>query len=98
MAWLGDEDANTNLAFELIEGAVVTTFPSRNRWRDLQGILSRPYWQRIWIIQELALIPDVVVLCGMQETTSAFWQTHSVQTSTLVHLEPMRMSLKGKNK
>jgi len=35
--------------------------------RTLQGLLellSRPFWERVWIIQEISKAKDVRVLCG----------------------------------
>jgi hypothetical protein len=33
-------------------------------WRELRCLLSREYWYRMWIIQEVALSPSITVMCG----------------------------------
>jgi hypothetical protein len=35
----------------------------------LENFLCRPYWRRMWIIQELALAQDVVIYCGKNSVT-----------------------------
>jgi hypothetical protein len=32
--------------------------------RALNKLLSRPYWTRVWIIQELAAASSIIILCG----------------------------------
>jgi hypothetical protein len=36
---------------------------------SLAHLFSRPWWQRMWIIQEVALAPDVLVACGSRQQT-----------------------------
>jgi hypothetical protein len=43
------------------------------RWNALIAFLSREYWRRIWITQEVALSQDVLVVCG----------SHSIEWSKL---------------
>lgn len=38
-------------------------------WPAVQALLDFPYWQRTWIIQELALSPRVMFLWGQHETS-----------------------------
>jgi hypothetical protein len=33
-------------------------------WRALRALTERPYWRRVWIIQELGLAPKVTFYCG----------------------------------
>lgn len=35
-----------------------------HRWEQWLAFWSRPYWQRAWIVQELALAQSIRVLCG----------------------------------
>lgn len=44
---------------------------SVSRWSGLSAFLGRPYWNRIWIIQELNLAREVTLLCG--ESTCDFY-------------------------
>ncbi|TVY15911.1 Heterokaryon incompatibility protein 6, OR allele [Lachnellula arida] len=41
-----------------------TRSPLLNALRVLGALLERPYWQRIWIIQEIALASKFALLCG----------------------------------
>ncbi|KAL9621766.1 MAG: hypothetical protein Q9160_003884 [Pyrenula sp. 1 TL-2023] len=35
------------------------------KWLALQNLLLRPYWSRLWTVQEIALAPDnMLILCG----------------------------------
>lgn len=43
------------------------TYFQRGSWRALEAFLSRPYWTRLWIIQEMALnFRNTFVICGDQ--------------------------------
>jgi hypothetical protein len=37
---------------------------AESRWEALVSLFSRPYWTRVWIIQELALAQEVTLMCG----------------------------------
>ena len=37
------------------------------QWKPLFGLLTRPWFTRTWVIQELALAKDAMILCGEQE-------------------------------
>ncbi|KAI1541700.1 heterokaryon incompatibility protein [Pyrenophora tritici-repentis] len=41
-------------------------------WEDIDHFVCRPYWQRIWIQQELLLPPKVLLLCGNTEFTAYY--------------------------
>lgn len=36
----------------------------QNRWRIFTTFLERPYWNRTWIVQEIALALDIKIQCG----------------------------------
>ncbi|MCJ1229251.1 hypothetical protein MMC12_005916 [Toensbergia leucococca] len=40
-----------------------------DHWAALQLLYDRPYWRRIWIIQEIAFAPNVLIRCGSQQET-----------------------------
>lgn len=73
LAWLDDE--NANLWQKHGQDTDRGTFSSGNDfWDSCKEILSRAYFSRSWITQELALSRDVVVLCGQQTLPLfAFW-------------------------
>lgn len=39
----------------------------KNVVTPLNAFLCRPYWSRVWIIQELVLAPSAIVVCGQRE-------------------------------
>ena len=36
----------------------------RSQWIGLASLLSRPYFRRAWVVQEVALANDLIVVCG----------------------------------
>jgi hypothetical protein len=36
---------------------------------DVVAICSRPYWSRLWIVQELLMASEIIVKCGNDEFT-----------------------------
>jgi len=42
----------------------VTDAEKRRFWRAVYGLFARPWFQRVWIIQELAVCPNATMLCG----------------------------------
>jgi hypothetical protein len=41
-------------------------YPDR-RWSALGNLLRRPWFQRVWVVQECVMAKDAVVLCGGRE-------------------------------
>ncbi|KAK7985799.1 hypothetical protein PG988_003421 [Apiospora saccharicola] len=37
------------------------------RWRALANLLERPYWRRVWIVQEIVLAEKLRLQCGLDE-------------------------------
>ncbi|KAH6648387.1 heterokaryon incompatibility protein-domain-containing protein [Truncatella angustata] len=76
---------------------------------SIQAILARPWWSRIWIIQEVALAKQVVVFCGdsvinwitldigITACMKIKWSDQFVQLATLYHahvlFEARRMAM-----
>ncbi|KAK3343398.1 heterokaryon incompatibility protein-domain-containing protein, partial [Lasiosphaeria hispida] len=66
VVWLGDESHDSDAAMDLIK--------QWSRWLDLSGkidacsaitnLLCRPYWERVWVVQEVACAKEVIVMCG----------------------------------
>jgi len=75
--WLGDEQdiEEDDIAFLSTEGAKMAhhalSVPAR---RALTQLLSRPYWTRVWIIQELAAASSIIILCGRHKLS---WEIFS---------------------
>jgi hypothetical protein len=75
--WLGDTqdieaDDITSLCAEDANTANHTLSVSARR--ALMQLLSRPYWTRMWIIQELAAASSIVILCGCHQLS---WEVFS---------------------
>lgn len=84
IAWLGREDEASTTAFRLFaqaaQGPVRLTesqhggrrdmmeIPTTQELENLRQFCSRPYWSRLWIVQELLLAHDVTIQCGRQWT------------------------------
>jgi len=69
LIWLGEEDDETEAAFRLIQ--IWSEDAHYNEWRNLQDdilalahLSRRPWWSRVWTIQEKVLSPEKVVYCG----------------------------------
>jgi hypothetical protein len=77
--WLGDEqgieeDDMTSLSAKGAEIAL-----SVSAQQALLQLLSRPYWTRIWIIQELAVASSIIILCGRHKLS---WEAFSHYSNT----------------
>jgi hypothetical protein len=80
ITWLGEADSHTSDFFmdymsniDLYTGQVAREFISQvpketfSKVRDthlMDTIWGHPYWTRVWIVQEIVLAKEVVVLCG----------------------------------
>jgi hypothetical protein len=78
--WLGDGTEESDAAMDLIQaiGAAPVRAPGEKEqpypkfeevdierhWISLQALLSRPWWERVWIRQEVALSNTVTFVCG----------------------------------
>jgi Heterokaryon incompatibility protein (HET) len=54
----------------------------RNHWRDIRKFLRRPYWNRVWILQEAIAREDSLICCGAY---GMLWQT----LRTMVRMVPI---------
>ena len=73
IAWLGEDDADSNLAFESVKCRAEfqtqnTSLPAsiQDEYHSFQMIFSRPYWTRLWTLQERAVATQLWILCGNQ--------------------------------
>jgi len=71
LMWLGEEEENTGLAFDLIREAPVG-YPAQlvgmgkeksKHWEALGSLFARPYWTRVWILQEVLLSRSSAIIC-----------------------------------
>lgn len=71
MMWLGEEEENTGLAFDLIRDAPQDNLlelvrdgnEKSKHWEALGILFARPYWSRVWIIQEVLLSAQMGIMC-----------------------------------
>jgi hypothetical protein len=78
VAWLGEETFDSGMALDFIPHLTkVAEVDTESFWlfhleqeeflrqmMSLIHLVSRPWWKRMWIIQEVALGLDVLVMCG----------------------------------
>jgi hypothetical protein len=73
IAWLGQSFYDISVAFTMIAGPQKLTFPhsqdtrhirSGRQWKALARLLNRPYWTRVWIIQEFLFAKSLELWCG----------------------------------
>ncbi|UKZ83317.1 hypothetical protein TrVFT333_011125 [Trichoderma virens FT-333] len=72
--WLGCESSNSNLAMDYITEKASKKLKAKGLgfrpiWSEQEGealveLCERPYWRRMWIIQEIISAENIVVWCG----------------------------------
>lgn len=76
--WLGSAAHDSDFAIDYIEWQVSTltrqkkdvlrfSFTTQHTKTAIKHLFSRPYWSRLWVIQEIKLARDIYVLCGHKE-------------------------------
>lgn len=85
--WLGDEDDNSDLAMETISHLhehdiweLDNQALSASHFEAIAAINARPWWSRVWVIQELLLSPNPTVMCGSK----------SAPIEAFIHLDDLR--------
>lgn len=69
VAWVGGEEWNGADAFDAICRQVQGTWTSTGTidagaLAVIHHFLSSPYWDRLWIVQEVALASEITIVCG----------------------------------
>lgn len=72
LVWLGeaDDDSDEALAAPPAQYTYFSLEEARNwlmensRWKAVLKLGDRPWWSRIWVIQEVSVAKDVIMLCG----------------------------------
>ena len=76
VVWLGKESDGSSMAFEALEAISKKTSKGHDREIDdfraadsstrraISRLFDRPYWTRVWIIQEVAVSVNVEIYCG----------------------------------
>lgn len=81
-AWVGEESSDSGAALDFVEwlerqfeGLAQTEIPlTRNimnntseQWKALARFLDRPFFRRIWIIQEMVAASNAMLICGERQ-------------------------------
>ncbi|KAI7788002.1 hypothetical protein LA080_013307 [Diaporthe eres] len=77
ISWLGDEADNSSRVIKTIRGTKHTRQCGFKVKQAMEAFARRPYWRRMWVIQEFMLPQDLVILCGPEgvwwEDLFHFW-------------------------
>lgn len=87
--WLGNEDKDSTRAFDFIERLLelenfdpLTKDPGTPaEWAALHNLMQRPWFNRRWIVQEIALARKATLLCGNE---SVSWNDFSAAVALFV--------------
>ncbi|KAK5745778.1 hypothetical protein LTR17_001280 [Elasticomyces elasticus] len=74
MPWPENEQEMNAKFASAIESVVTAYQHHRTRhdpWRPLANLFSRSWWQRIWVVQEVAFGDPVIVMCGHRRVSMA---------------------------
>jgi len=64
ISWIGVADPDTETFYERVERNKCDITTNKEDLRLLHHFFQRDYWRRLWIVQEIMLAREVVVLCG----------------------------------
>ena len=71
--WLGEEFENSNIAMDFIDQLQPNIFEDPNVlvspavWPALESLMTRPWWSRVWVLQEALMSTEPVFMCGKKE-------------------------------
>jgi hypothetical protein len=104
LVWLGDEGDDSDQAMELIDTwnleleellsreitiEALNDFLDPKAWHSIRCLLDRPWWTRLWMVQEVVLPREVTVMCGRKVIS---WDSFSRWISTCVQLDNFQKS------
>ena len=66
LVWLGEANARSNIAMDLLQDSASTeTLTSAESLLVFDALLTRPWWERLWVVQEVVLAhSDPIIGCG----------------------------------
>lgn len=102
--WLGLASDGSDMGMELVENVSSRDFEIQSMnmkvagWKALYAIMRRPWWSRLWTIQEVGLSKQAIVKCGGKEVDlSKFRELYKLHDQanrdTRKHLPPLFRSL-----
>ena len=95
LVWLGAETENSRIAFDFLTRAYFGTPSSRRNlkddkgWLAMQDLYDREYWTRVWIVQEVCLAREAVIICGQSQIP---WIYLSELRKTRTHIRTQSLS------
>lgn len=72
--WLGEPADNSDIAMDLIRKAPELNLDDSSYWLNpvawsaVKALLKRPWWGRLWVVQEALLSKKATLNCGFQAT------------------------------
>ncbi|ORX95479.1 heterokaryon incompatibility protein-domain-containing protein [Clohesyomyces aquaticus] len=77
--WLGAQSDNSGVAMDYVKrkaaqglkpkGLGFQSIWTREEGKALRDLCERPYWRRMWVIQEIVHAKKIIVWCGLQSFT-----------------------------
>ncbi|KAH7090842.1 heterokaryon incompatibility protein-domain-containing protein [Paraphoma chrysanthemicola] len=102
LMWMGNADKNSNAAMKFLVDFDNGTSEGMERANLLQnsfdvqagliGLLSRKYWSRVWIMQEVVLSQAAFICCG---SYVASWSALTQLLAPLKPVESLQLQLSG---
>jgi hypothetical protein len=92
VVWLGDRTLESDRAIELIRAdpADLQNVPLNDLRKYLDDLFSRPYWKRVWVVQEVAAANrtdrECEIRCGAESVTLK--QLHEFIRRVFVQVKP----------
>lgn len=71
--WLGEEEDDSKMAFDFIENQIlnlnafdrlINDNSMHAEWKAMKKLMMRKWFSRRWIVQEIALAKEAILLCG----------------------------------
>ncbi|KAK4032414.1 heterokaryon incompatibility protein-domain-containing protein [Parachaetomium inaequale] len=96
IAWIGLETEESREAFGFLQDPFVFGLRGREsesgadrKWQAVHKLCQRPYWRRVWIVQEICLAQRLIVKCGEGQIP---WKYISELRTSRKHIWPHYLS------
>ncbi|KAK5659169.1 hypothetical protein OQA88_1259 [Cercophora sp. LCS_1] len=67
IVWLGEASSDTDGAFEALCKSAAKEKISPSTPQPILALLERPWFRRIWVLQEVAVARQILIKCGLDE-------------------------------
>jgi hypothetical protein len=103
VVWLGEPDGDTDVALSFMAEAAsylekdgdpraINRFRRVREWKALREYLSRPWFNRLWALQEVVLSQDIEILCHSHDYKTISWQ-HLLEFIAILREGDLHLSL-----